>query len=943
MSSLLMGEKKPKLEKVQRRRCLLQELKEEEAFKNKPFSGKSFYLDLPSNKKAKFLADAVQHLGGTIESFLSKEVSYVVSNSKELRPNCKTLKPTTGKVGEAAYETGIVSSVFPEKENATGSKQKLVHNVQITRGKELLEKVMKNNDRSNNNVLTNARAWGVRILYFDDVFAYVEKMMQMTSVKEKTECSKKIEEKPRTSVPGSRLLKVGKLKHPFIKIEDMSRNFRPVYSHFNNFPDLYYLLPGSIGPFEPPEPIPCSQKEQRETPQQRETASEREEEKSIKPALNGQKKKRQGFCECCRLSFSELQMHLQTDEHRQYASESSHYNPVDSIMAQFTTQFTDLQNECHFSRSVCHTVSHDVHMECNAEVDVPNQLNQEEKNCLLQDHLEPCLKAANPRKCTLIEGYMAQPDCIRSESPPVLQRMDIVLDCSEQLASAFGDGATVYAEPPVLIREDFYQDSFVKDDYVGTEGISLVNLCDSGKEMLTQNMYSTLKEVFQSDITDGFLPDEDPKQGLETKNVEAEDFNKALCINGKRKRSSTESQLCIKRSRLASCNKDLHVAGSDDASQFGQLESYNSYSKAGVDVFNSVVLLSNCSKSKALCSFEEKQCTPESKQALFSFHISTEVPEVCKQSQEKFADKCELNKTLHCAQKGFTEAEMHFCSAGNPDGGILSAPIKACSILPVDSNLEQWNLLAELPSQDCDPKPETFVPAVSDKWVVPVGETVSEKWEPGELLVHSSVPSVVNDKYALHTFTVPHNEEFKYVKQQGDCTSLDNSVGNKLSDIAEVSEELPQRWLSCMPHTVIDSSIPHTGAKYENAPSSIPSNRKNVPNSSYVCNSSFLQSSFKIDASLFKAGNFSSDSEWDIPLLSQMDADIQTQREQSVDMEALARSCTAVRESGYESRLFSVLKQKSRLDQLGKDEISHGNCRSEIMPFMMEQYVDWAN
>lgn len=73
----------------------------------------------------------------------------------------------------------------------------------------------------------------------------------------------------------------------------------------------------------------------------------------------------------------------------------------------------------------------------------------------------------------------------------------------------------------------------------------------------------------------------------------------------------------------------------------------------------------------------------------------------------------------------------------------------------------------------------------------------------------------------------------------------------------------------------------------------------------------------------------SSGSDWDIQLFSTLDS-LQSTRIQSIDGEILRRTCIDVRESGYESHLYSVLKQKPELDWAGKDDKSHWNCRTEM-------------
>ncbi|KAG2461156.1 DBF4B protein, partial [Polypterus senegalus] len=47
------------------------------------FAGRSFYLDVPKSKHLTLVVEAIGKMGGTIESFLSKEVSYLVTASRE--------------------------------------------------------------------------------------------------------------------------------------------------------------------------------------------------------------------------------------------------------------------------------------------------------------------------------------------------------------------------------------------------------------------------------------------------------------------------------------------------------------------------------------------------------------------------------------------------------------------------------------------------------------------------------------------------------------------------------------------------------------------------------------------------------------------------------------------------------------------------------------------
>ncbi|XP_073875993.1 protein DBF4 homolog B isoform X18 [Macaca fascicularis] len=192
-----------------------------------PFSGKSFYLDLPAGKNLQFLTGAIQQLGGVIEGFLSKEVSYIVSSRREAKAEssrtnqrgCPSPNPSKVRVETSAM-------VDPKGSHPRPS-QKPVDSVPLSRGKELLQKAIRNQGSisgggsgGSSSLLTNARSWGVRILHVDEM------MMHMQQLSLASLCVKKQEpKKPEGTCPAaeSRTRKVARLKAPFLKIEDESR------------------------------------------------------------------------------------------------------------------------------------------------------------------------------------------------------------------------------------------------------------------------------------------------------------------------------------------------------------------------------------------------------------------------------------------------------------------------------------------------------------------------------------------------------------------------------------------------------------------------------------------------------------------------------------------------------------------------------------------------
>ncbi|NXS62484.1 DBF4B protein, partial [Brachypteracias leptosomus] len=271
-----------------------------------PLRGKSFYLDLPSGRNARELAAAIGRLGGVTESFLSKEVTYVVSSSREAkRDRDRTCTEKRGSLAaEDAKATSPVASA--SKGNPTRPHQKPPDTALVSRGRELLQKAMKNQVSSlcGNSLLASARLWGVQVLHVDGI-------LLQAGVS------------PWSAVA---FFLAGKLKPPFLKVEDQSRQFRPFHHQFKTFPDLNFLAPKSSSPFEPLKSLsnPCRPSDGEKGPRS--------------TAVTVPKRKR-GFCECCQETFEELHEHLQSPRHRRFALDDSHYAPVDRVISQLTYSF----------------------------------------------------------------------------------------------------------------------------------------------------------------------------------------------------------------------------------------------------------------------------------------------------------------------------------------------------------------------------------------------------------------------------------------------------------------------------------------------------------------------------------------------------------------------------------------------------------------------------
>ncbi|XP_048646135.1 protein DBF4 homolog B isoform X4 [Marmota marmota marmota] len=294
--------------------CLGKYQKSSRGARKQPFSGKSFYLDLPAGKNLQLLTGAIQQLGGVIEGFLSKEVSYIVSSRRE----AKAESGDSGHRGcpspsEVKVET---SSVASPKGNHARPSQKPVHSVPMSRGKELLQKAITKQGSSSgrgsgnsSSLLTNARSWGVRVLHVDEMMMHVQQLSHGPS------CVKKQEPKQQEGTrPGveSRTRKVARLKAPFLKIEDVSIELK-------------------------------------------------DQEPSVQSAVCTMPRRRKGYCECCRGAFEDLHVHLQSAQHQAFALEAHSYAEVDRIIAQLSHSFIEVPSQASLPRQSDSTAS-----ECDA-------------------------------------------------------------------------------------------------------------------------------------------------------------------------------------------------------------------------------------------------------------------------------------------------------------------------------------------------------------------------------------------------------------------------------------------------------------------------------------------------------------------------------------------------------------------------------------------------
>uniref|UniRef100_A0A452USE3 Protein DBF4 homolog A n=1 Tax=Ursus maritimus TaxID=29073 RepID=A0A452USE3_URSMA len=303
-----------------------------EKSKYKPLWGKIFYIDLPSVTISEKLQKDIQDLGGRVEEFLSKDISYLISNKKEAK-----FAQTLGRISpvpspESAY-TAETTSPHPSHD---GSSFKSPDSVCLSRGKLLVEKAIKDHDFiPSNSILSNALSWGVKILHVDgkDVISFFGSILKILT------CALWFLILHRENSDSKRYL-YGRLKKPFVKVEDMSQLYRPFYLQLTNMPFINYSIQKPASPFDVDKPSSI----QKQTQVKLRIQTDGNKCGGIPIQLQLKEKKKKGYCECCLQKYEDLETHLLSEQHRSFA-QSNHYQVVDDIVSKLIFDFVEYERD----------------------------------------------------------------------------------------------------------------------------------------------------------------------------------------------------------------------------------------------------------------------------------------------------------------------------------------------------------------------------------------------------------------------------------------------------------------------------------------------------------------------------------------------------------------------------------------------------------------------
>ncbi|XP_038171299.1 protein DBF4 homolog A isoform X2 [Arvicola amphibius] len=305
-----------------------------EKSKYKPLCGKIFYLDLPSLTVCEKLQKDIKDLGGRVEEFLSKDISYLVSNKKEAK-----YAQTLGRISpvpspESAY-TAETTSPHPSHD---GSSFKSPDRVCLSRGKLLAEKAVKDHDFiPANSILSNALSWGVKILHIDDIRYYIDqKKKELCALKKSSTSVRDAGKKAGTGIQKARR----RLRKPFLKVEDVNRSYRPFYLQLTSMPSINCSTQKPCSPFDIDKPSSIQKQAQ---PKPR-INTDGDKCGGTPVQLQLKEKRKKGYCECCLQKYEDLETHLLSERHRNFA-QSNQYQVVDDIVSKLVFDFVDYERD----------------------------------------------------------------------------------------------------------------------------------------------------------------------------------------------------------------------------------------------------------------------------------------------------------------------------------------------------------------------------------------------------------------------------------------------------------------------------------------------------------------------------------------------------------------------------------------------------------------------
>ncbi|XP_054941027.1 protein DBF4 homolog A isoform X3 [Physeter macrocephalus] len=272
------------------------------------------------------------HFQGGIQVKNEKNRPSLKSLKTDNKPEKSKYKPLWGKVFYIDLPSVTISEKLQKDIKDLGG-------VCLSRGKLLVEKAIKDHDFiPSNSILSNALSWGVKILHIDDIRCYIEQKKKELYLLKKSSTSVRDGGK-RVSI-GTQKARTGRLKKPFVKVEDINQLYRPFYLQLTSMPFINYSVQKPSSPFDVDKPSTT----QKQTQVKLRIQTDGDKCGGIPVQLQLKEKKKKGYCECCLQKYEDLDTHLLSEQHRNFA-QSNHYQVVDDIVSKLVFDFVEYERD----------------------------------------------------------------------------------------------------------------------------------------------------------------------------------------------------------------------------------------------------------------------------------------------------------------------------------------------------------------------------------------------------------------------------------------------------------------------------------------------------------------------------------------------------------------------------------------------------------------------
>ncbi|XP_059964545.1 protein DBF4 homolog A isoform X3 [Mesoplodon densirostris] len=283
------------------------------------------------------------HFQGGIQVKNEKNRPSLKSLKTDNKPEKSKYKPLWGKVFYIDLPSVTISEKLQKDIKDLGG-------VCLSRGKLLVEKAIKDHDFiPSNSILSNALSWGVKILHIDDIRCYIEQKKKELYLLKKSSTSVRDGGK-RVSI-GTQKARTGRLKKPFVKVEDVSQLYRPFYLQLTSMPFINYSVQKPSSPFDVDKPSTT----QKQTQVKLRIQTDADKCGGIPVQLQLKEKKKKGYCECCLQKYEDLDTHLLSEQHRNFA-QSNHYQVVDDIISKLVFDFVEYERDMPKNKRIKYSV-----------------------------------------------------------------------------------------------------------------------------------------------------------------------------------------------------------------------------------------------------------------------------------------------------------------------------------------------------------------------------------------------------------------------------------------------------------------------------------------------------------------------------------------------------------------------------------------------------------